>query len=56
MPVTPVTPVTAVADGAGEEAAGGVRRRVDGRRDRLYIGVGLTPDAHADNARARNGR
>ena len=31
------------------------RRRVDGRRERWYISVGLTPEAHADIARARNG-
>lgn len=31
------------------------QRRTDGRRDRWYIGLGLTPDAHADNARARYG-
>ena len=31
------------------------RRRVDGRRERWYISVSLTPEAHADIARARNG-
>ena len=31
------------------------RRRVDGRRERWYTGVGLTPDALADIAGARNG-
>ena len=30
-------------------------RRSGGRRDRWYVGLGLTPEAHADNARARNG-
>jgi hypothetical protein len=31
------------------------QRRTGGRRDRWYVGVGLTSDAHADIARARNG-
>ena len=31
------------------------RRRVDGRRERWYTGVGLTSEALADIARARNG-
>lgn len=31
------------------------RRRVDGRRDRWHTGLGLTSDALADIARARNG-
>ena len=31
------------------------QRRTDGHRDRWYIGVGLTSDALADIARARNG-
>jgi putative DNA primase/helicase len=31
------------------------QRRTGGGRDRWYVGVGLTSDAHADIARARNG-
>ena len=55
LSVTSVTPVTAVADGAVEEATGNERRRVHNGRERWHTGLGLTSDALADIARARNG-